>query len=384
MSRIFTFIQITMVYSCIMCNGYREPSREKNAVVTLVTGVNSGYVAGAIALGQSLIDVKSKLRRVVMVTPEVESGSKRQLAKIWEVIVVQPVDCNHKLHPSITPDKFDLKGANYQAGLARWKATCTKFQAWSLTQFERIIFMDSDMLVINPIDDALYGFSNASFLAAPEAFPPDNFNSGFMVINPSDKGLARMHELNELIGSAEGGDQGVFNNGLCPNWFFAPPGDPDCGRLPWLFNVEVANFGEYHTLRQMSGLRLPSVIHFVSDGKPWKVLAMDYVSQFAPETKQQLFKQAMAHLLWRRAYFTATGESPPVNSVFDELTHPEKAKNQQPPKPAVTGVKDEVRKRGKSKRKVSKSRKSKKSKSTQKSRGANKKGKKGRGRKDEL
>lgn len=384
LSFIFIFI-----YLSLLCVGYREPTRDKNAVVTLVTGVNSGYVAGANALGQSLIDVKSKLRRVVMVTPEVEISSRRQLSKIWEVIEVQPVDCNHKLHPSITPDKFDLKGANYQAGLARWKATCTKFQAWSLTQFERIIFMDSDMLVINPIDDALYGFSNASFLASPEAFPPDNFNSGFMVINPSKEGLERMHELNELVGSAEGGDQGVFNNGLCPNWFFAAPDDPDCGRLPWIFNVEVANFGEYHTLRQMSGLRLPSVIHFVSDGKPWKVLAMDYVSQFAPETKQQLFKQAMAHLLWRRAYFTASGESPPVNSVFDELTNPEKVSSSasQPPKPAVTGQKKKGSKKTTSSKRKEASAKKRKSKATKKSHksSAKKTRKQGRrSRKDEL
>ena len=303
-------------------SGHREPTPDKNAVVTLVTGVNSGYVAGAIALGQSLVDVKSKLSRVVMVTPEVDQGSRKQMSIFWNVIEVDPIPCNHKLHPSITPDKYDLKGANYQAGLKRWSATCTKFAAFGMTQFERIIFMDSDTLVINPIDDAIYGFSNASFLAAPETFPPDNFNSGFLVLNPSKEALQKMHDINANIGSAEGGDQGVFNNGLCPQWFYVGPDDPDCGRLPWIFNVEAANFGEYNTLRQMSGLRLPSVIHFVSDGKPWKVLAMDYMSQFAEETKQQLLKQAYCHLMWRKAYFTATRESPPQHSVFDELTHP--------------------------------------------------------------
>ena len=35
---------------------------------------------------------------------------------------------------------------------------------------------------------------------------------------------------------------GVFNNGLCPNWNFVGPDDPECGRLPWLFNVEAAVF----------------------------------------------------------------------------------------------------------------------------------------------
>jgi len=98
----------------------REPTPDKNAIVTLVTGVNSGYSAGAIALGQSLIDVGSKLTRVAMVTPEVDRDSRKLMSKLWDVVEVKPVACNHKLHPSITPDKFDLKGANYQAGLKRW------------------------------------------------------------------------------------------------------------------------------------------------------------------------------------------------------------------------------------------------------------------------
>lgn len=33
---------------------------------------------------------------------------------------------------------------------------------------------------------------------------------------------------------------------------------------------------EYNTLRKMSNLRLPAVVHFVSDGKPWVILALEY------------------------------------------------------------------------------------------------------------
>ena len=153
---------------------------DKNAIVTLVTGPSSGYASGAIALGQSIIDVGSKLRRIVMVTPDVDEKVRSSMKHIWEVYEVQPISCNHK--SNLDPKLFDLNGEKYKAGIQRWSATCTKFAAFSLTQFERIIFMDSDMLVVSPIDDAIYGFSNASFLASPETFPPDNFNSGFFSI----------------------------------------------------------------------------------------------------------------------------------------------------------------------------------------------------------
>jgi glycogenin len=172
---------------------------------------------------------------------------------------------NHK--HNLDKDKYNLQGEKYQLGINRWSRTCTKFAAWSLTQFERVVFMDSDMLVVAPIDDALYEFTNASFAAAPECFPPDTFNSGFMVLNPSLDTLERLEQLNEDVGSAEGGDQGVFNNGLCPQWFRVGPDDKDCGRLPWIFNVEAAYFNVYKTLREMTSYRPISVIHFVSDGK---------------------------------------------------------------------------------------------------------------------
>lgn len=187
-------------------------------------------------------------------------------------------------------------------------------------EYARVIFMDSDTLVTGPIDDALWGYSNASFAAAPETFPPDTFNAGFMVLTPSTQTFDKLLELNSRVGSNEGGDQGVLNNGLCPQWFTAGPNDPDCGRLPWLFNVEVVQYDEYNTLRKMQGLRQSSVMHFVSDGKPWTVLLYEYHKEMQqyidPSTLKMLGKQAGSHMLWREKYFRATGLPPSSNEFL--------------------------------------------------------------------
>lgn len=291
-------------------------NRKKHAIVTLVMGSDTGYVSGAVALGQSLIDVESETRRVCMVTPDVPKPSREDLAKFWEVKVVEPVYCNHK--HQLDPTKHNLEGERYKAGIKRWSKTCTKFRAWTLTEFKRIIFMDSDMLAVENFDDAFYGFSNASFVAAPETFPPDNFNSGFMVIRPSMEGFENLLQINEDVGSAEGGDQGVFNNGLCPNWFYAPSDDPDCGRLPWIFNIQAAHYDQYKTLRQMTGDRVPQTIHFVSDGKPWKVLTYEFLpnpEEIPGHMLIDIGKQANTHMLWRLAYFRAN-DMQPVNNVL--------------------------------------------------------------------
>ena len=126
--------------------------------------------------------------------------------------------------------------------------------------------MDSDMLVLNNIDALLINETYrdtlnlntypASFAAAPEGFPPDTFNAGFMLFTPSDGIFNKLLQLNEEVGSTEGGDQGILNYGLCPRWFLGPASVPSlpnpeginggeeddyyhCSRLPWIYNVEA-------------------------------------------------------------------------------------------------------------------------------------------------
>lgn len=48
--------------------------------------------------------------------------------------------------------------------LKRWNYACTKFHIWNMIEYNRIIFMDSDMIVTESIDDALYNYSNASLV----------------------------------------------------------------------------------------------------------------------------------------------------------------------------------------------------------------------------
>ena len=49
-----------------------------------------------------------------MVTPEVDEQTRQSMRKVWEVLEVEPVGCKHKIDSSITGDKYDLKGENYQ------------------------------------------------------------------------------------------------------------------------------------------------------------------------------------------------------------------------------------------------------------------------------
>ena len=199
-----------------------------------------------------------------------------------------------------------------------WLPTCTKFAAWKLTQYDRIVFLDSDTLVVKPIDHVLWTYSNASFVAAPEIFPPDTFNSGVMVLTPSLATFRLLLQLNQDIGSNDGGDQGVLNRGLCPNWYTADSTDPHCARLPWRYNVEYHLFTLQHIYTTTTQQPVPAVLHYIGL-KPWKVLQMDYTGTLDPSVKARLLELTDAHLLWRDAFFRGSGEEhsvPPTSLLY--------------------------------------------------------------------
>eukprot|EP01041_Mallomonas_annulata_P013546 gene13546-28732_t len=190
---------------------------QRNAVVTLLMKPSSGFISGALTLAQSLIEVKSTLTRVIMVTPDVDENTRIFLKNLYdEVVEVKIINCIYKTS-EIADTMFDMKGEKWTGIKNNWAPTCTKLAVWNLTQYDRVIFMDSDMIAISPIDDVLQ-FSTAPFLAAPEILPPDNINSGFMVLEPSKKTFQKLIDLNEGMGVAWTGDQYLINYGLCPNW----------------------------------------------------------------------------------------------------------------------------------------------------------------------
>mmetsp|Transcript_26246 Transcript_26246/g.38902 ORF Transcript_26246/g.38902 Transcript_26246/m.38902 type:complete len:341 (+) Transcript_26246:63-1085(+) len=303
----------------VLCSSIAS-SEPRNAIVTLVTGYHSGYAYGAVALGESLKVVGSKLKRVVMVTPEVDTDERSLLSLHWDIVEVDPIPCVHRsaLQPGI-PD-INQYPEGLQQDMKRWGNTCTKFSAWKLVEYDRIIFMDSDTIVLEPIDDVLYLYSNASLAASPECFPPDTFNSGFMVLTPSIDTFEYIVDRGIRMGSAEGGDQGILNNYYCPEWFTANSDNEKCGRLPWMYNVEAQYYLMYKNYRALYGMDKIKVIHFINDGKPWKTLFYDlnYDSMTMTSMIKSLSEDlyVAAHLYWRYCFLRATGMRPPSKSIY--------------------------------------------------------------------
>lgn len=119
--------------------------------------------------------------------------------------------------------------------------TFTKIALWQQTQFRKIVYFDADTLPLRAPDE-LFDLA-APFAAAPEIGFPDCFNSGVMVLEPSDE----IHK--QLLGLAvqgtlfDGGDQGLLNIHF-----------NDFHRLSFMYNVEL-----YRTYR----LYMPAIKHYM-------------------------------------------------------------------------------------------------------------------------
>ena len=222
------------------------PPQPKNAYVTMLCG-GDAYVPGAEALGKSLSASRTPYPKVAMVTTDVTEAARTLLtSQGWLIRPVEPI-------PNPHPDRELL--------FTRFGNVFTKLQAWSLVEFEKMVFLDADTIVIQNVDEL---FDRPEFAAGPDYFVPDRFNSGVMVLTPSQTTYDKMRKTLLTTESYDGGDQG-FLNLFFANWYGMPPGN----RLP-------AGFNMHHFILQFL-LSQPSlkpmakeakIIHYTLQ-KPW-------------------------------------------------------------------------------------------------------------------
>ena len=125
---------------CALVASHRMPTYQENAVVTLVTGHKSGYAYGAVALGESLRMHGSKMRRIAMVTADVDQESRQLIELLWDIVEVEPIYCRDRsahLPAGVLPSTKDGYAEGLQQDMKRFETTCTKFRAWMFTEFDR-------------------------------------------------------------------------------------------------------------------------------------------------------------------------------------------------------------------------------------------------------
>ena len=153
--------------------------KKNYSYVSLLT--NDSYSYGIVLLVESMERVKTKYPLHVLVTENVSAATLEllnQLKVTYELVDYIP----------ITEEIYEFN-KKINAPLANtWKNCWTKFRIFDQTQFDKIIFLDADIMLLKNIDHL---FTKPHMTAALDGeyfnlWPGwDHFNSGCLVLEPS-------------------------------------------------------------------------------------------------------------------------------------------------------------------------------------------------------
>ena len=217
---------------------------------------NAAYIPGVIALINSLKNVKSQYPLTILV-PDDSTDWYNSLKELGCQIITRPAI------------KFHNK--NQQEG-HYWDHTFFKLAAMSLTEFKKIVLLDSDMLIMQNIDH-LFDSPHMTAVMDRRPFSPNyalNLNSGLIVIEPNSNDYLKLINLIELSitsRTADGlacGDQDVFHS-YVNDW-----ADKKDLHLPETYNVFFGHISRLLSQGYFKSKKDIYVVHFIGRQKPWQ------------------------------------------------------------------------------------------------------------------
>ena len=236
-----------------------SPAGDYRAFVTLVTNADFALGARALLLSLRLTDTTADL--VVMHTTAVPAGALAPLSALGARLVT--VD--------LLPTSADFNAAHARAALHAAAPftkgekppfhtpldNFTKLRLWQL-DYERVVFLDADTLVLRPIDRLFY---YPEFSAAPNVYESladfRRLNSGVFAARPAADTFARMLARLDAPGAFWRRTDQTFLQEFFPGWHGLPVFD---------------NMLQYVWLNMPDLWHWPSinVLHYQYE-KPWQV-----------------------------------------------------------------------------------------------------------------
>ncbi|CAL4946526.1 unnamed protein product [Urochloa decumbens] len=225
------------------------------------------YVCGAIALARSIRDSGSTRDLVALVDAENVGAEQRAAlaAAGWQV----------RPSPRIRNPRAARDAYN------EWNYS--KFRLWQLTDYDAVVFLDADLLVLGNMD---FLFESG----APELSATVNsgarFNSGVMVLEPSNCTFEMLMAGVHDIDSYNGGDQGYLNEVF--TWWHRLPRRANFLKYVWAEGDRAAQ-------ARALGAEVVHAVHYLGI-KPW-LCYRDYDCNWnVPELRR--FASDEAHARW--------------------------------------------------------------------------------------
>jgi lipopolysaccharide biosynthesis glycosyltransferase len=250
---------------------------------------NDRFFSGILALNASLKEHNNHEDLIILVGEDVSNSVVKFLkAKSFCIKMVKDI-----ANPNASGD--DSRGKKYMY---------TKLRVFEVTGFEKIIYLDADMVVCGNIG-SLFEKEHMSAVVAGGLLPENtswvDFNSGMMVIDPEPATFSSMLESINTLQSPDETDQGFLNS------FFSEWKNDKRLHLDHKFNVpsnyidqycEVNDF-EFSFINNKLLTKNVDILHYWGSEKPW-----DF--EFTQLSKQKLttkYRQTLA--LWWDYFYKA-------------------------------------------------------------------------------
>ena len=169
----------------------------------------------------------------------------------------------------VDPTLFD----NVKTEFSHWKKTLFKMRIFELTQYDKIVFIDSDIILLEPVDD-LFDWPDMSATIAGRSYPGNEswstLNSGVMVIIPRENFVDYLVDLVPVVAAKKPsfGDQDVLSE------YFAGWENDEPRHIPEANNVF---FDHYQFYLKHGGVK---ALHFIGARKPWMMKWRDLAVHF--------------------------------------------------------------------------------------------------------
>lgn len=254
---------------------------EKRYAYTTILSTDS-YLPGVLALFESIKRTNTKITEfVALVNQNIKKETINKLKENGIIVERMP-----KIH---TPEQIRLKNKLFP----HWNNTFDKFNIFNLTNYDKVVYLDSDIYVAENIDE-LFQRHNMSAVVAGKSFKGNKYwnelNSGVMVIEPKEgireQLISKMKELGSrkrTITKPKASNKKFLSNinllklkdKVCKT--FQGIGDQDILEKFWKwkdkpelhldesFNV-FANYADFY--KTSLGIN-PKVYHFIGAKKPW-------------------------------------------------------------------------------------------------------------------